>query len=263
MRTRYGSPDTARISRRNTLQLAVGAAVGIAAGQHRGFVVAAPMKATVEVNGRHYDAYVPTATKQGQFFYYTCEFDAAWAVLQTFGHDVGFDQQLAIVGHDERLEPYVQTTDGGHLIQGGDITSAFSGDYTHNFLARTTGSAMKKLFEHFGLDTEAVTDRPAIEAALQRGAIVWMKATVDFLPWEPATWVTPDGTRLPTVLGNDHAVVVIGYNDDGVVIRDVLGPTDTNWARTDEYNVPWATFLAVFKAQGKDALAVGRPQPPT
>jgi hypothetical protein len=58
------------------------------------------------------------------------------------------------------------------------------------------------------------------------------------------------------VLGYDHAVVVIGYNDDVVVIRDVLGPTNTNWERSYEYDVPWETFLAVFEAQGADGVAV-------
>src|SRR6185503_7492925 len=51
-------------------------------------------------DGRYYDAYVPAASKEGQFYHYTCEFDAAWVVLATFGYDVGFDEQLAIVGHD-------------------------------------------------------------------------------------------------------------------------------------------------------------------
>ena len=83
-----------------------------------------------------------------------------------------------------------------------------------------------------------------------------MKSTVDFLPWQPVTWITPDGQTLPGVLGNDHAVVAMGYNDEVVVIRDLLGPTDTNWNRSYEYQVPWETFLAVWEAQGFDALAV-------
>ena len=58
------------------------------------------------------------------------------------------------------------------------------------------------------------------------------------------------------VLGNDHAVVVMGYNDFGPVIRDVLGPTSTNWERATEYDVPWETFLAVFEAQGSDGVGV-------
>ena len=45
-----------------------------------------------------------------------------------------------------------------------------------------------------------------------------------------------------TVLGNDHAVVVISYNKDGVVIRDVLGPTSTGRNRPYEYEVDWKTF---------------------
>ena len=88
-----------------------------------------------------------------------------------------------------------------------------------------------------------------------------MKATVDFLPWASTTWITPDGKALPTVLGNDHAVVIMGYNDYGVVIRDVLGPTDTNWERPYEYDVPWDLFLSVFQAQGSDGVAV-RPAGP-
>ena len=48
----------------------------------------------------------------------------------------------------------------------------------------------------------------------------------------------------------------MGYNSDVVVIRDVLGPTSTNWERPYEYDVPWDTFLAVWEAQGNDGVAV-------
>jgi hypothetical protein len=83
-----------------------------------------------------------------------------------------------------------------------------------------------------------------------------MKATADFLPWAQTTWITPSGQELPTVLGNDHAVVVMGYNDNGPVIRDVLGPTSSNWNRVYEYDIPWETFLGVFNAQGADGIGV-------
>lgn len=210
-------------------------------------------------DGRAYDAYVPAATKPGQFAYYTCEFDAAWVVLKTFGHDVPLEEQLAIVTHDRSVEPYAVPTADGYVVYGGDIATAFSGDYTANFLARTTGAAMRPLFEAYGLETRAVMSRHGLEKMLRAGALVWMKATVDFQPWEPVTWVAPNGHEFPGVLGNDHAVVAIGYDADGVVIRDVLGPTDTNWERAYEYEVDWDTFLAVAEAQGFDALAVSPP----
>jgi len=104
-----------------------------------------------------------------------------------------------------------------------------------------------------------VADRAAVEAALRRGALVWMKTTVDFKPWRPAVWITPDGSRVPTVLGNDHAVVAIGFNADVVVIRDVLGPTSSNWRRPQEYEVSWEVFLSAWGAQGFDGLAVEPP----
>jgi uncharacterized protein YvpB len=210
----------------------------------------------VTPDGRDYTAYVTTATKTGQFYQYSCEFDAAWVVLATFGKDVPFEEQLAVVGHDTSLEPYFEQTADGFIIYGGDITSAFCGDYTSNMLARSTGTAFLPLFQHYGLQAETVKTREEIEATLDQGGLVWTKATVDFLPWDQTTWLTPSGKTVPTVLGNDHAVVVMGYNDDVVVIRDVLGPTNTNWERAYEYDVPWATFVAVFEAQGADGVAV-------
>lgn len=54
---------------------------------------------------------------------------------------------------------------------------------------------------------------------------------------------TPDRRAHKTVLGNDHALVVIGFNADVVVIRDVLGPTSSNWERPYEYRVDWSTCL--------------------
>lgn len=205
---------------------------------------------------RAYDAYVPAAAKEGQFYNYSCEFDAAWVVLKTFGHEVPFEEQLAIVGYDTSVAPWYEQTADGYVIHGGDITTAYNGDYTSDLLARTTGEAMIPLFEEFGLDVSAVDERAEIEATLDRGGLIWTKATVDFLPWEPTTWLTPDGAELPTVLGNDHAVVVMGYDEEVVVIRDPLGPTSTNWERQFEYEVPWETFLPVWEAQGNDGLAV-------
>ncbi len=212
------------------------------------------------VDGRAYDAYVPAATKEGQWEHFTCEFDAAWAILKTFGVDAGLEEQLALVGHDRSVEPYYVETPDGIEIHGGDISTGFSGDYRTNFLARASGAAMRPMFERFGLPVEPVHDRAGVEGSLRRGQLVWMKATVDFLPWTAATWVTPTGERYPTVLGNDHAVVVMGYNQDGVLIRDVLGPTSSNWGRPYRYHVDWETFLDVWEAQGFDGLAVGPSQ---
>ena len=233
--------------------LLVVAVTGVGAAPAPAVAQAGPV---VTADGRVYDAYVPTAEKHGQFYYYSCEFDAAWVVLKTFGHDIPFERQLAIVGHDRSIEPYYEETRAGFVVYGGDITTAFSGDYTDNLLARTTGAAMAPLFARYGLAVEPVHTRRGIEATLERGGLVWIKATVDFLPWQPVTWITPQGEELPGVLGNDHAVVVIGYDDEVVVIRDPLGPTDTNWNRAYEYEVPWTTFLAVWEAQGFDGLAV-------
>jgi len=235
-------------------QLAAAAAVTSLAGVRPGSATA--QGGVVTPDGRVYTAYVPAATKPGQFYQYSCEFDAAWVVLSTFGQDVSFEDQLAIVGYDTSVEPYSEQTEDGFIIYGGDITSAFCGDYTSSLLARSTGTAFLPLFKHYGLGAETVKTRDEIEATLDRGGLIWTKATVDFLPWDATTWLTPSGKSVPTVYGNDHAVVVMGYNDDGVVIRDVLGPTNTNWERAYEYDVPWDTFLSVFDAQGSDGIAV-------
>ncbi len=248
---------TKRTRRLFLAELAAAAGVTALAGIRSGS--AAAQSGVMTPDGRAYTAYVPTETKAGQFYQYSCEFDASWVVLATFGKDVSFEEQLAVVGHDTSVEPYFEETAEGFIIYGGDITSAFCGDYTSNMLARSTGSAFLPLFEHYGLEAETVKTREEIEATLDRGGLVWTKATVDFLPWADTTWLTPGGKSVPTVLGNDHAVVVMGYNDDGVVIRDVLGPTNTNWERAYEYDVPWETFLAVFDAQGSDGVAVFPP----
>ena len=210
------------------------------------------------MNGRLYDAYIPAATKEGQAYQYSCEFDAAWAIVQTYGFDVDVDELIAIVGVDASIEPYVEETRDGFIIHGGDITTSFSGDYKGNFLARSSAAAMRKAFEHYGLETTPVNDRSAVEASLLRGELVWIKTTVDFKPWRPATWRMPDGRTQATVLGNDHAVVVMGYNAESVVIRDVLGPTSTNRQRPYEYEVSWETFMAAWGAQSFDGLAVAR-----
>jgi uncharacterized protein YvpB len=211
------------------------------------------------VNGRAYDAYIPAATKDAQAYQYSCEFDAAWVILQTYGFDVSVDELIGQTTLDISIEPYIEETAQGFIIHGGNITDAFSGDYTSNFLARSTGNAISGTFEQYGLHTQPVRDRASLEAALRDGWLVWMKTTVDFKPWRPATWLMPDGSTYQTVLGNDHAVVVMGFNAESVVIRDVLGPTSSNWQRPYEYEVDWPTFMASWGAQSYDALAVAPP----
>lgn len=206
-----------------------------------------------------YTAYIPCASKTGPFFIYTCEFDVSWAILKTFGVDASLDDQLQLIPFDYRLEPYYQWTDSGVFIYGGDITSAYSGDYTSNFLCRTTGPVMRKVFQHYGLYTKIIKTEKRIKRHLDRGRMIWIKITVDFKDWTPATWITPEGERIQVVLSNDHAMVVIGYNDEVVVVRDLLGPTDTNWERGYEVEVPWDRFMACWGAQGNDGVAVGLP----
>jgi hypothetical protein len=206
-----------------------------------------------------YTAYVPCASKTGPFYHYTCEFDSGWAIMQTFGIDVTLEDQLAIIPIDTRLEPYYEWTDSGVNIYGGDITAAYSGDYTSNFLCRTTAPVMRKVFQHYGLYTKVIGTQQRIKNHLDRGRLIWIKITVDFKDWTPATWITPEGVQIQVVLSNDHAMIVMGYNDDVVVIRDVLGPTDTNWNRPYELEVPWDRFLYCWGAQGNDGLSVGLP----
>jgi len=210
------------------------------------------------VDGKYYDAYVDAATKLHQYYHYTCEFDAAWVVLKTNGIDVTLDDQIAIVGLDTSIEPTYEETPDGFIAHGGDILNHYSGDYTSNFLARSTGNVIRRIFEHYGLKTTAVHDRASLQAALQKGQLVWIKTTADFKPGKPLKWIMPDGTTYDTVLGNDHAAVVMGYSDRGALIRDVLGPTSTNEKRTYEYEVDWDTFMAAWGQQQYDGIAVGK-----
>jgi hypothetical protein len=223
-------------------------------------VAPTPTPGPVVVNGRTYDAYIPAASKEQQAYKYSCEFDAAWVILQTFGFAASVDELIKIVGVDTNIEPSIEETRDGFFIYGGDITQHFSGSINENFLARSTGEAMRKAFEHYGLRVTPIHDRTGVEAALRAGELVWIKTTVDFKPWRPATWVLPDGRTRQTVLGNDHAVVVMGFNSQSVVIRDVLGPTSSNWQRPYEYEVDWDTFLAAWGAQAFDGLAVTPPR---
>lgn len=219
----------------------------------------APSDYSRTVDGKFYDAYVDAATKTHQYYHYTCEFDAAWVVLKTNGIDVTLQDQIDIVGLDTSIEPTYEETADGYIVHGGDIFSHYSGDYTSNFLARSTGRVVRKIFENYGLNVTAVNTREDMEAALRRGELVWVKTTADFKPGKPVTWIMPNGETYETVLGNDHAAVVMGYSERGALIRDVLGPTNTNWNRTYEYEVPWAKFMAAWGQQQYDGLAVGKP----
>ncbi len=206
--------------------------------------------------GTHYDAYIPAALKQHQVAHFTCEFDAAWVVLATDGIQTTTEDLIPLVGIDTSVEPTWEETKQGVIIHGGDVTQYYSGDYATNFLARSTGQAVRKIFDHYGLRVTPVHTQAGIEAALRRGELVWIKTTADFLAGRPALWIMPNGRSYHTVLGNDHAAVVIGYNSQVAVIRDVLGPTSTNANRAYEYEVPWPRFLQMWASQENDGLAV-------
>ncbi len=253
--------DQSSFSRRALLTGAAATLAGTALSPLRASAEAAPVL-NYPVPWRdpsEYIAYVPTASKTGPFYVYSCEFDASWAILKTFGIDTTMQEQLQLLPIDYRIEPYYVWTDTGAVIYGGDITTAFSGDYTSNFLCRTTSPVMRQVFQHYGLYTKVIGTQQRIKNHLDRGRLIWIKITVDFKDWTPATWITPEGIQLPVVLSNDHAMVVIGYNDEVVVIRDCLGPTDTNWERPYEFEVPWDRFMACWGAQGNDGLSVGLP----
>ena len=204
-----------------------------------------------------WDAYIQLPIKEGQYFHYTCEFDSSEIILRAYGSKLELDEQLAIVGQDETIEPWFEETSSGFIIHGGDIEEHFSGHINENILARARGSAIRKVFDYEGLKVTVADTRPKIEAALLAGEPVWFKSTVDFLDWDPTIWITPDGDEFPVVLTNDHALIVMGFDKDEVIIRDPLGPTTTNKKRPWQYMVPWDRYLDVIAAQGNDTLAVG------
>jgi hypothetical protein len=211
----------------------------------------------VVADDRTWDAYIQLPIKEGQYFHYTCEFDSSEIILRAYGSDLSLDEQLDIVGQDTSIEPWFEETAEGFVIYGGDIDEHFSGHINENILARARGNAVRKVFDYEKLKVTVTDTRPKIEKALLAGEPVWFKSTVDFLDWDPTTWVTPDGDEFPVVLTNDHALIVMGFDDEDVIIRDPLGPTSTNKQRPWQYTVSWERYLEVIAAQGNDAIAVG------
>lgn len=210
----------------------------------------------VFADDRSWDAYIQLPVKEGQDFHFTCEFDSSWIVLQAYGFDLTLEEQMGVVGLDNEIEPWWEETPEGINVWGGDIDEYYCGHYDTNILTRARCNAMRKVFEHVGLGVTFTPERSLIENALLRGEPVYFKSTVDFLPWRAATWHTPDGDTFPVVLTNDHALTVMGFNQDDVIIRDPLGPTTTNYERPWQYRVSWERFLEVIAAQGNDAIAV-------
>lgn len=210
----------------------------------------------VTFDGRTYTAYTETIVKQGQWDLYTCEFDVAYMIMSTFGVETTLDELIGYVGFDNPFEPYAEETPSGIVIYGGDIGSAFCGDLSSNTFSKTRGSAIRRAFEGFDFTVETVSSRKTVEAGLGAGKLMWLKTTVDFSGFVPTRWQTPDGSVYPTVYENDHCVAAIGYDDDVVIIRDSLGPTNTNWERPYEYDVPWDRFLDCWGSSGHDGLLI-------
>lgn len=194
--------------------------------------------------------------KQGLTYKYSCEFDAVWMILQSYGISVSVDELITQFPHDNTVEPYLVEDLKGIRIIGGDITRMYSGDIRKNYLARTTGKALSPLFLNYGLEVKPVHSRADLISSLDSGSPVWIKATVDFADGRPTLWVTPSGDTIATVVGNDHAVVVVGYTDKTVIVKDPLGPTSSNIHRPYEYEIPWNHFLKIWASQQNDGLAV-------
>lgn len=213
----------------------------------------------VITDGRNWSSYIQLPIKEGQDFHYTCEFDSSWIILQAYGAPMTLQEQLDIVGQDFSIEPWWEETPSQIWVYGGDIAEMYSGDYVSNLLARARTTAVRKVFDAVGLQVTPTPDRASTEAALLLGQPVFFKSTVDFLDWDPAIWVCPDGDEYPVVLTNDHALVVMGHNDSDIIVRDPLGPTTTNEIRPWQYRVSWERYLQVIAAQGNDAIAIGPP----
>jgi hypothetical protein len=204
--------------------------------------------------------YLSAAEKHGLSYKYSCEFDAAWIILRSYGLSVSVNELIEQFPRDQTVEPYLVEQRGGFKIIGGDILRMYSGDFRHNYLSRTSGVALASLFLQYGFGVKPVHTQTDIVSALNEGAPVWIKATVDFADGRPALWVTPSGDTIPTVLGNDHAVVVVGYTDKVVIIKDPLGPTTSNLDRPYSYEIPWERFLRVWSSQQNDGLAIFPPK---
>jgi hypothetical protein len=212
----------------------------------------------VAAGGWYWDAYIQMPVKQGQDFSLSCEFDTAWIIMMAYGVDVSVQEQLDIVGVDNSVVPwYEENGDGTFNIYGGDINNYFCGDLESNILSKARANAMRKIFEAKGFGVTFTPTRELIEAALLRGEPIFFKSTVDMLPWRPATWFTTTGEAWPVALSNDHALALMGFNADDVIIRDPLGPTTTNYERPWQWRVSWTRFLEVLAAQGNDAIAIG------
>src|SRR5688572_5375841 len=100
---------------------------------------------------------------------------------------------------------------------------------------------MRKVFRPYGMSAGRIRSQHGIRQSLEAGRLLSMQTTMDFVARVPARWITQESETFEGVLGNVHAVVVNGYNDDVVVIRDVLGPTNPNWSRPYEYEVDCTT----------------------
>ena len=212
---------------------------------------------TVTADEQEWHAYIQLPVKEGQYDHFTCEFDSAEIILRAYGSNLTLEDQMTIVGQDNSIVPEADDSGPIVIIHGGDIDEHFCGFVDTNILSRARGNAVRKVFDHEDLKVTVTSTRESIETALLAGEPVWFKSTVDFLDWDPSIWITPDGDEFPVVYTNDHALIVMGFNERDVIIRDPLGPTSTNERRPWQYMVSWERFLDVFASQGNDGLAIG------
>jgi uncharacterized protein YvpB len=169
----------------------------------------------------------------------SCESSAAAMAANFFG--VGVNEET-IVGALPRH-------DNPHLGFRGNIDGPYGGIEDYGVYAEP----IRQILAQFGLEVQHLTgDIEEIRAHLRRGRVVIAWVTYNLQVQTPQQVTTSDG-QIVTLIPYQHAVLVVGYNPNGLWLNDPYSGTQTF--------APEADFRRSFAYLGNMALVVGPPTP--
>ena len=171
----------------------------------------------------------------------------AWALSCEYAATSAATAMYGTVVTQWRLRASIDTDPNPHKGFRGDITGAPGGTTDYGVYAEPIAAALHQYgFTHSYVFYGGL-DNLRAEIAAGRPVVVWVTGT-----WKPSSRqvLRDDAGDRYSLIPDEHAVTVYGYDGDGIWVMDPAGP--------DKYRVSWDRFLTGWDQLDDMALVVAK-----
>jgi uncharacterized protein YvpB len=170
----------------------------------------------------------------------SCESSAAAMAMNYFGVGIGEETILAALPRH----------DNPHHGFRGDVDGPYGGTIDYGVYAEP----MRQVLVRWGLQADHLAGGiDEISAHIRQGKVVIAWITYDLQVQSPRQVTTSDG-QIVTLVPYEHAVLITGYNRNGLWVNDPFSGTQTFYPESD--------FSRSFAYLGNMALVIGPPAGP-